>query len=162
VEREQVLLGRVRALTRLARPLEAWDRRRRPPAPPRARRRGGAAAALLAITDGMVWGWRSHPEWDDEAIALWEAVLAASRARRADPRASDGGDRGRAALPARLRGPRDRAGGLRGGDGPAVGRQGFAELQVMRLAQMALLRPGPAPPPSAAVERGRRAGRTGA
>ena len=27
-----------------------------------------------------MWGWRSTPDWDDDAIALWEEVLAAQPA----------------------------------------------------------------------------------
>jgi hypothetical protein len=143
VEREEVLLGRVRALTRLARPLEAWE-----PAADAARSALArddavrAAAALLAITDGMVWGWRSHPEWDDEAIALWEAVLAAQP--RADVLT-------RAHLTAAIAvellyrpGSADRATGLADSAVAMVrrsGAKGFEQLQVMRLAQMALLRP---------------------
>ena len=29
----------------------------------------GAADALLSVTEGVVWGWRVAPEYDDDAIA---------------------------------------------------------------------------------------------
>ena len=143
VEREAVLLGLVRALTRLARPLEAWE-----PAASAARSAlaredaADAAAALLAITDGMVWGWRSHPEWDDEAIALWEAVLSAQAPADVLTRAHL-----TAAIAVELLyrpGSADRATALADSAVAMVrrsGGRGFAELQVLRLAQMALLRP---------------------
>ena len=75
LERERVLLTRARALVWLSRPVEAW-----PTAAEAARSaldRGdaeAAAAALLVVTENLVWGWRGHPDWDDDAIALWQAV----------------------------------------------------------------------------------------
>lgn len=77
-ERERVALARARALVWLSRPLESWD-----PAAQAARSaldRGdaaAAAAALLVVTENLVWGWRGNPDWDDEAIALWQQVRAA-------------------------------------------------------------------------------------
>lgn len=74
-EREDVLVTRARALTRVGRPVDAWW-----PAERAARSalergdRDAAAAALLTVTEGMVWGWRRHPDYDDEAIALWRRV----------------------------------------------------------------------------------------
>lgn len=142
-EREEVLLGRVRALTRLGRPLEAWE-----PAAQAARSAlvrgdsGAAAAALLAVTEAMVWGWRSSPEWDDEAIALWEEVLAAQPAEETLTRAHL-----TAAIAVELLyrpGSADRGTWLADEAVSLVrstGRTGYPELQVLRLAQMALLRP---------------------
>ena len=142
-EREQVLVGRVRALTRLARPLEAWE-----PAAQAARSalaRGdvpAAARALLSVTEGVVWGWRSSPEWDDDAIALWEEVLAGQPTDDLLTRA-----RVTAAIAVELLhrpGSADRATRL-ADDAVALARRsghgGKPLLHVMRLAQMALLRP---------------------
>ena len=68
---------------------------------------GAAAGMLLQITHGAVWGWRTEPQFDDDAIALWGAVLdAAGRrplSRGAGPRRSRPGRR--APLRARELGP---------------------------------------------------------
>jgi DNA-binding SARP family transcriptional activator/tetratricopeptide (TPR) repeat protein len=75
-ERERVLLGEGRALVRLGRPLDAWHRVAR--AGRSALDRGdvdAAAVSLLTVTEDLVWGWRQHPNWDDEAIRLWQDVL---------------------------------------------------------------------------------------
>jgi DNA-binding SARP family transcriptional activator len=142
VESEQVLVGLAFELTRIARPLEAWK-----PAARAARSaldRGdaeAAAAALLTVTHGVVWGWRSHPDWDDDAIALWEEALAAYPAD----------DVNRSLLTAALAvehllrpGSSERATRLADEAVAAVrrsGRPGADELQVLRLAQNALMRP---------------------
>lgn len=74
-EREDVLVSVARALTRVGRPVDAWS-----PAERAARSahdrgdRDAAVAALLTVTEGMVWGWRAHPDYDDEAIELWGRV----------------------------------------------------------------------------------------
>ncbi len=74
-ERERLLLGRARALIGLARGLDAW-----PPvaaAASSALQRGdvrAAAVALLTVTDTVVWGWRLHPTYDQQAIDLWSRV----------------------------------------------------------------------------------------
>lgn len=74
-EREDVLVAVARALTRVGRPVDAWS-----PAERAARSalgrgdRDAAVAALLTVTEGMVWGWRAHPDYDDEAIELWGRV----------------------------------------------------------------------------------------
>jgi tetratricopeptide (TPR) repeat protein len=142
-DREEVLLGRVRALTRLARPLEAWD-----PAAQAARSAllredfAAAAVALLSVTEAMVWGWRPSPQWDDEAIALWEQVLAGQPTDDVLTRA-----RLTAAIAVELLyrpGSSDRATRLADEAVSLIrrsGRAGNSELQVLRLAQMALLRP---------------------
>ena len=142
-EREEVLVGQVRALTRLARPLEAWE-----PAAQAARSAlvrediPAAARALLSVTEAVVWGWRTSPEWDDEAIALWEEVLAAQPTDDLLTRA-----RLTAAIAVELLyrpGSAHRATRLADEAVSLVRRSGCAgnpELQVMRLAQMALLRP---------------------
>ena len=142
-EREEVLVGRVRALVRLGRPLDAWA-----PAEQAARTalaRGDAAAAataLLAVTEGMVWGWRTHPEYDDDAVALWEEVVAAQ------PEADE---LTRAHLSAAIGvellyrpGAADRATRLADRAIAVVRRsadRGDRALQVLRLAHMSLLRP---------------------
>lgn len=78
VERESLSLATARALLRLGRPIEAWQ-----PVSEASRsalERGDAAAAaraLVSITEDIVWGWRVHPFWDDDGIALWRAVLDA-------------------------------------------------------------------------------------
>ncbi|MFW5468918.1 BTAD domain-containing putative transcriptional regulator [Knoellia sp. CPCC 206435] len=75
IEREDALVARARALTRVARPVEAWFPAER--AARSALARGDAAAAaraLLTVTGNLVWGWRVNPDWDDDAIALWSAV----------------------------------------------------------------------------------------
>lgn len=142
-EREEVLLGQVRALTRLARPLEAWE-----PAAQAARSalvRGdfsAAARALLSVTEVVVWSWRASPEWDDEAIALWEEVLAA---QPTDDLLTRAGLTAAIAVELLHRpGSADRATRLADEAVSLVRRSrhaGKPELHVMRLAQMALLRP---------------------
>ncbi|GAA1479279.1 hypothetical protein GCM10009623_37250 [Nocardioides aestuarii] len=77
-EREELLLVTVRALLRLGRPIDAWEPASR--AARSALERGdaaAAAAALVALTEDTVWGWRAHPSWDDDGIALWQQVIAA-------------------------------------------------------------------------------------
>jgi DNA-binding SARP family transcriptional activator len=79
VERESLSLATARALLRLGRPIDAW----RPVAEAArcALERGDARAAahaLVTITDDIVWGWRVHPFWDDDGIALWRAVIDAA------------------------------------------------------------------------------------
>ncbi|GAA1928977.1 BTAD domain-containing putative transcriptional regulator [Nocardioides marmoribigeumensis] len=82
VERERVALARARALVWLSRPVEAWA-----PAAEAATSALGrgdadaAAAALLVVTENLVWGWRGYPDWDEDALLLWQAV----RERVADP-----------------------------------------------------------------------------
>ncbi|HSF37235.1 MAG TPA: BTAD domain-containing putative transcriptional regulator [Nocardioides sp.] len=75
VEREDVLVAHSRALVRTSRAAHSW-----PPVEQAARHaldRGdprAAADALLSVTEGVVWGWRVAPEYDDDAIALWRTV----------------------------------------------------------------------------------------
>ncbi len=75
VEREGVLVAHSRALVRTSRAVQSW-----PPVEQAARSaldRGdprAAADALLSVTEGVVWGWRVAPEYDDDAIALWRTV----------------------------------------------------------------------------------------
>ena len=142
-EREEVLVGRVRALTRLARPLEAWDPAAQAARSALAREDFPAAArALLSVTEAAVWGWRRSPEWDDEAIGLWEEVLAAQPSEDVLTRA-----RLTAAIALELLyrpGSADRATRLADEAVSLVRRAAPGsreELQVMRLAQMSLLRP---------------------
>lgn len=74
-ERERLLLGRARALIGLARTLECWEPVAA--AATSALQRGdtaAAAAALLTVTQDMVWGWRLHPYYDQDAIDLWRRV----------------------------------------------------------------------------------------
>jgi DNA-binding SARP family transcriptional activator len=74
-ERERVLLGRARALVGLSRPVDAW-----PPAAEAARSAlarddvPAAARAGRGVTEPLGWGWRGHPDWDDDAIALWREL----------------------------------------------------------------------------------------
>ena len=74
-ERERALAARARALVGLSRPVDAWW-----PAAEAARSAltrddvPAAVRALLVVTEELVWGWRGHPDWDDEAIALWREV----------------------------------------------------------------------------------------
>jgi DNA-binding SARP family transcriptional activator len=78
-ELETVLVLVVRSLLRLGRPLDAWDPVAR--ATRSALDRGDpaqAARTLVTISEDIVWGWRVHPSWSDEGIALWEEVLEAS------------------------------------------------------------------------------------
>ncbi|HTW17899.1 MAG TPA: BTAD domain-containing putative transcriptional regulator [Nocardioides sp.] len=142
-ERETVLLGRARALSRIGRPIDAWPLVER--AARSALARGdasAAAAALLVITEGLVWGWRAHPQYDDDSVALWEEVCAAQPADEALVRAHL-----TAATAFELLyrpGAADRA--TRLSDEAvrlvrATGRRGERELEVLRLAQAALLRP---------------------
>lgn len=142
VEREPVLLGLTRALVRVGRPVEAW-------APTRAAAESAlarddlaaAASALLTITDGTVWGWRVHPDYDDDAIALWRRVL--------DSPVHDELTRAHltAALAAEhLTKPGAHAESTRLADEAVAavrrtGGHGRKELAVLRLAQNALLRP---------------------
>ena len=85
VDRERLLLGRARALIRLGRALESWE-----PcavAASSAMARGdvlAAAAALLTVTEELVWGWRLHPFYDEDAIALWREVRDALEGQRGD------------------------------------------------------------------------------
>ncbi len=75
VDRERVLMARARALVWLSRPVEAWAPTAEAARSALARGDAEAAArALLVVTENLVWGWRGHPLWDDEAIALWQAV----------------------------------------------------------------------------------------
>jgi tetratricopeptide (TPR) repeat protein len=75
VERERVLLTRARALVWLSRPVEAWEPAAEAARSALARDDGASAAtALLVVTENLVWGWRGHPDWDDEAIKLWQAA----------------------------------------------------------------------------------------
>jgi tetratricopeptide (TPR) repeat protein len=75
VEREELLVARARALTRVSRPVEAWEPAERAARLALARGdRDAAADALLTVTGGLVWGWRTHPEHDEDAIALWRQV----------------------------------------------------------------------------------------
>lgn len=75
IEREDVLVAHARALVRTSRAVHSW-----PPVEQAARsalERGDARAAadaLLSVTEGVVWGWRVAPEYDDDAIALWRTV----------------------------------------------------------------------------------------
>lgn len=78
-ELETVLVLVVRSLLRLGRPLDAWQ----PVA--RATRSAldrddpaRAAEVLVTISEDIVWGWRVHPYWSDEGIALWTEVLERS------------------------------------------------------------------------------------
>ncbi|WP_148573654.1 hypothetical protein [Nocardioides caldifontis] len=142
-ERETVLRGRARALTRVARPLEAWEPAAEAARSALARRDGAAAAeALLTVTERVVWGWRTHPTWDDEAIELWQTVLEQQPREDVLTRA-----RINAAIAVEMLyrpGSAHRATVLADQAVAMVrstGRRGHAELQVLRLAQMALLRP---------------------
>ncbi len=77
-EREAVTVGLARALRRLGRPLEAWPLLAGAGAS--ALHREGprqAAEVLLEICDEAIWGWRLRGEVDEQAIALWQAVLDA-------------------------------------------------------------------------------------
>jgi DNA-binding SARP family transcriptional activator len=75
-EREGVLLAQAAALIRLGRQIDAWQPVARAAAAALARDDVPAAAdALLTITTGL-WGWRNAGDWDDDAVALWEGVLA--------------------------------------------------------------------------------------
>ncbi len=80
-EREDLLVVTARSLLRLGRPVDAWGPVAR--AARSALVRGDATAAaraLVTITEGVVWGWRVHPFWDDAGIALWQEVLDANPA----------------------------------------------------------------------------------
>jgi hypothetical protein len=74
-ERERLLVDRARALVGLSRPVDAWW-----PAAEAARSAlarddvPAAVRALLVVTEELVWGWRGHPDWDEDAIALWREV----------------------------------------------------------------------------------------
>jgi len=144
-EREDVLVARARALTRVSRPVEAWA-----PVEQACRLalergdREDAAAALLTVTEGMVWGWRSHPDYDDAAIALWRQVRDLYSPD--DPDETTTWAHLTAALAAELlHRPGSVAESARLADEAiaAVRRseRGARELLVLRLAQMALLRP---------------------
>jgi hypothetical protein len=86
-EREGVLLAQAAALIRLGRQIDAWRPVARAAAAALARDDVTAAAdALLTITTGL-WGWRNAGDWDDDAVALWEAVLARLPAGQAATRA---------------------------------------------------------------------------
>ncbi|MEV6493150.1 BTAD domain-containing putative transcriptional regulator [Actinoplanes sp. NPDC051633] len=86
-EREGVVLAQAAALIRLGRQIDAWRPVARAAAAALARDDVSAAAdALLTITTGL-WGWRNAGDWDDDAVALWEEVLARLPADRAATRA---------------------------------------------------------------------------
>ena len=146
VEREGVLVARARALTRVGRPVDAWA-----PAEEAGRSalergdRDAAAAALLTVTEGMVWGWRSTPDYDDESIALWRRVRDLYAAD--DPAEASTWALLTAALAAEhLYRPDSSAESTRLADAAVAvtrrsGERGRRELLTLRLAQLALLRP---------------------
>ena len=145
LEREGVLVATARGMGLVGRPIESW-------APARAAclsalDRGdpaAAATALLTVTEGSVWGWRTHPHHDEDATALW------ARTRDLQP-AEDTLTRARltAALAAEhLLLPHAGAGeeSTRLADEAVAavrrsGRKGADELVTLRLAHSALLRP---------------------
>jgi hypothetical protein len=146
VEREDVLVARSRALGRVARPVEAWEPARQACRSALARSdRDAAATALLSVTEGMVWGWRPHPAYDDDAIALWREVRALFSADV--PEESITWAHLTAALAAELLhrpGSSDESVALSDAAVAVVRRsegRGPRELQVLRLAQVGLLRP---------------------
>lgn len=145
-EREDVLVAVARALTRVGRPVDAWS-----PAERAARcaldrgDRDAAVAALLTVTEGMVWGWRAHPDYDDQAIELWGRVREMFSAD--DPAESGTWGVLTAAMAAEhLNRPGSSEVSTRLSDeavavvhrSPDRGRR---ELLTLRLAQVALLRP---------------------
>ncbi|TQM01727.1 AfsR/SARP family transcriptional regulator [Pseudonocardia kunmingensis] len=76
-EREAVLVGLGRALLWMSRPIEAWAPLAEAAAAALARADAVAAArALLPITERTIWTWRDYGRPDEEAIRLWEDVLA--------------------------------------------------------------------------------------
>lgn len=143
LEREDVLVAHSRALIRTSRAVESW-----PPVEQAARsalERGdplAAADALLSVTEGVVWGWRVAPEYDDDAIALWRTVSDLLPADDVLTRAHL-----TAALAAEhLHKPGAVEESTRLADEAIAavrrsGRRGQRELTVLRLAQRALLRP---------------------
>lgn len=143
VEREAVLLGQAAALVRLGRPIEAWQPVARAATAALDRDDVPAAAdALLTITAGTVWGWRNAGDWDDDAVALWEGVLARVPAELTETRALV-----QVALAVELLyrpGSADRTTALADEAVQAVRRSGghdTVRFQVLRLAVQALLRP---------------------
>ncbi len=141
-ERESLLVTLARALTRVARPIDAWD-----PAALAARsalERGSpevAADALLSVTDNLGWGWRPAPTWDEGGIALWTELLEGNpepTVRRAQLLAALSAELlyrpGSAAESTRLA---DEATALV----RRLGTEDSTSLGVLRLAHMALLRP---------------------
>jgi len=146
-EREEVLVTRARALTRVGRPVDAWV-----PAEAAARsalgrgERDAATAALLTVTEGMVWGWRAHPHYDDAAIALWH--LLRDRYSADDPDEAITWALLTAALATEhLYRPDSTEESARLADAATAvthrtGARGRRELLVLRLAQIGLLRPG--------------------
>ncbi|HYJ27943.1 MAG TPA: BTAD domain-containing putative transcriptional regulator [Nocardioides sp.] len=145
-EREEVLVARARALTRVGRPVDAWW-----PAEQAARLalargdRDAAAAALLTVTERMVWGWRAHPNYDDDAIALWGRVRDLYSAD--DPEEAGTWALLTGALAAEhLYRPDSSAESTRLSDAATAvthrtGTRGRRELLALRLAQIGLLRP---------------------
>lgn len=143
IEREDVLVAHARALIRTSRAVQSW-----PPVEQAARsalERGdprAAADALLSITEGVVWGWRVAPEYDDDAIALWRTVRdllpdddVLTRAHLTAALAAE-----------HLHKPGAVEESTRLADEAIAvvrrsGRRGQRELTVLRLAQRALLRP---------------------
>ena len=144
-EREGVLVATARGMGLVGRPIESW-------APARAAclsalDRGdpaAAATALLTVTEGSVWGWRTHPHHDEDATALWARTRDLQRAEDTLTRA-----RLTAALATEhLLLPHAGAGeeSTRLADEAVAavrrsGRKGADELVTLRLAHSALLRP---------------------
>ena len=145
-EREGVLVARAHALTRVGRPVDAWS-----PAEQAARSalgrgdRDAAATALLTVTEAMVWGWRRHPDYDDDAIALWRRVRDLHTAD--DPSEAGSWALLTAAMAAEhLHRPNSSEESTRLADEASAvvhrtGTGGRRELLALRLAHMALLRP---------------------
>jgi len=78
VEREALLVEWGTALRRSGRVAEAWAPLSE--AAGTALGRGdavGAARALLAVTENVLWSWRTEHTADEEAVALWQRVLGA-------------------------------------------------------------------------------------
>lgn len=142
-EREDALVAQTLALGRVSRPMEAWAPAER--AARSAVARGDAAAAataLRAVTEGSVWGWRPDSTYDDAAIALWREVLDLQPADALLARAHL-----TAGLAAEhLNRPGDATESTRLADAAVaairrLGAHGPAELLVLRIAHMAMLRP---------------------
>nr|WP_246324921.1 AfsR/SARP family transcriptional regulator [Petropleomorpha daqingensis] len=77
VERERVLVAWGTALRRSGRIAEAWAPLR--DAAESALVRGdarAAAGALLVVTEQVLWSWRTEHAADEDAVALWQRVLA--------------------------------------------------------------------------------------
>jgi DNA-binding SARP family transcriptional activator len=88
VEREAVHVAWGTALRRSGRVAEAWAPLREAAVSALARGQAKAAAhALLAVTENVLWSWRTRHAADEDAVALWLKVLDALPAGEAGLRA---------------------------------------------------------------------------